>query len=93
MKIIATKLVDSDIWATLKATRRLIDSKGEADLFTGKQDGQVVAMIPDSFDEYRMVLVEFDPSWSEDLYQGYGARFESLVEKIWSTVSDFVAHF
>ena len=93
MKVTATKIVDSDVWATLKATRRLLSSKGESDLFTGKRDGQVVAMIPNLFEEYRMVLIEFDPSWSEDLYQGYGDRFESLIEKIWSMVYDFVSHF
>ena len=93
MKVTATKIVDSDVWATLKATRRLLDSKGQCDLFTGKRDGQVVAMIPGSGDEYRAVLVEFDPSCSGELYRGYGDRFEFLIEKIWSTVYDFIAHF
>lgn len=89
MRVVDTKLADSGTWATLKATRKLLDSKGEADLFTGKEDGQVVAMIPNLFEEYRMILVEFDPAWSEELFQGYGDRFSVLIEKIWSTVFDF----
>lgn len=51
MRVIAHKIEDLDTWAELKATRKLLDTKGETDLFEGKEDGFAVAMIPNSVDQ------------------------------------------
>lgn len=93
MRVIAHKIEDLDTWAELKATRKLLDTKGEADLFEGKDDGFAVAMVPNSVDQYLMIVVEFDPSLSEILFSGYGQRFEEIVDRIWTTVHDYLLLF
>ena len=91
MRVVAHKIDDLDTWAELKATRKLLDTKGETDLFEGKEDGFAVAMIPNSVDQYLMIVVEFDPSFSEILFSGYGQRFETIVSEIWKVVHDYLS--
>ena len=40
-----------------------------------------------------MIVVEFDPSFSEILFSGYGQRFEETIDRIWATVHDYLLLF
>ena len=86
MRILESKTVSGDIWGYYKATRKLYSSRGNHDLFSGKEDGTVVAMKYIDEQKYQAFVIEIDPDKQQDLFED---RDPEYIESIW----DFVAEY
>lgn len=74
MKIIKRMVVSEDLWAKYKATRQLVSTKGNIDIFGGNSDN-LVGFVGVGQQEMMMIVVSVDSSMAEDIFRGYAEDY------------------